>query len=102
MVLRTRKLVVVGVIAAVLLLANALVIATWLNSAGVIRLAKSLRAEYVTGTAIVVIAALLILLPAQRRERQEARFSSQQCPVCDERLRPGGRYCPACGSLVTR
>ena len=36
MVLRTRKLVVIGVIAAVLFLANVLVIATWLNDSGVI------------------------------------------------------------------
>ena len=101
MALRIRKLIVVGVIAAVILLANALVVAGWLDDLGLVASAGHLRTEYVTGTAIAVIVALLVLLPsataARGRPRRE-RFL--RCPVCDEGLRPGGRYCPACGSRV--
>ena len=50
MVLRTRRFVVAGVVAAILLLANALVIATWLSDSGVIGLARSIRSEYLHHT----------------------------------------------------
>ncbi len=100
MVLRTRKLVVVGAIAAVFFLANALVIVTWLNDAGVFGWARSIRSEFVTGTAITVIAALVILLPAAGVRAHARRDPHERCPVCDGALRPGGKYCPACGSRV--
>ncbi len=60
-----RKLAVISVIAAVLLLANAGTIVDWLQGIGLIPLAEYLRVEYVTGMAIAVIVALLILLPGR-------------------------------------
>ena len=95
MVLRTRKLVVVGVIAAVLLLANAFVIATWLDDSGLISWARYVREEYATGTAITVIIVLLFLLGSPVRKALIRR-----CGVCDHFLLRPGRYCGACGSRV--
>ncbi len=95
MILRTRKLVVAGVIAAVLLLANALVIATWLDGSGVIGGARYIREEYATGTAITVIVVLLFLLGSPVRKALIRR-----CGVCDHFLLRPGKYCGACGSRV--
>ena len=52
------------------------------------------------GTAIAVVAALLILLPSSTSKRLVESKQRLRCPVCDEGLRPGGRYCAACGSRV--
>jgi len=93
MVLRTRKLVVAGVIVAVLFLANALVIATWLDDSGVIGRMQSLRSEYLTGTALTIIVTLLFLLGSPVRKTLIRR-----CGVCDHFLFRPGRYCEACGS----
>ena len=95
MVLRTRKLVVAGVIAAVVLLTNALVIATWLSDSGVIGWARYIREEYATGTAIAVIVVLLFLLgpPA-------CVALIRRCKVCGRFLLRPGKYCGACGSRV--
>lgn len=100
MIFRARKLTAIGVIAAVFFLVNALMIATWLADVGLIGVAGSLRTAYIAGTAIVVIAALLILLPRPSRHGPEPQISFRRCPVCDGALRPGGKYCPACGSRV--
>ena len=95
MVLRTRKLVVAGVIAAVLFLANALVIAMWLGEAGVIGWVQSIRSEYLTGTALTIIVVLLFLLGSPVRKALIRR-----CGVCDHFLLRPGSYCGACGSRV--
>ena len=92
----SRKLVVVGVIAAVLLLANVGTIVAWLRELGVLPLAEYLRAEYVTGTTIAVIVALLILLPS----RAAWAVAARRCPVCDAVLLRRGSYCGECGSRV--
>jgi hypothetical protein len=93
--LRTRKLLIVSGIAAVILLANVWVVAGWLDDVGLVGWARNLHSGYVTGTAITVIVAMLILFgPSAHRAR------IRRCPVCDEGLRPGGTYCPACGSRV--
>ena len=95
MLLRTRKLVVASVTAAVLFLANALVIATWLDDSGVVGWVRYIREEYATGTAITVIVVLLFLLGSPVRKALIRR-----CGVCDHfLLRPGG-YCGACGSRL--
>ena len=100
MTIRMRRLIVVVPVASILLLANFLVLGEWLDRTGVIGWARSINAEYITGTAIAVIAALLILIPSTP-ERERRRYApSPRCPVCDEGLRPRGRYCPACGSRV--
>lgn len=94
MLIGNRKLVVVGVIAAVLALANAGTIVTWLHGIGLIPLAESLRAEYITGTAIAVIVVLLILLPGRAGWTMLVR----RCPVCDCAMLRRGKYCAECGS----
>jgi hypothetical protein len=50
MTLTMRKLVVAGSVVAVLLLANAVLIADWLARLGLVGLAQGVRQEYVTGT----------------------------------------------------
>lgn len=100
MTIKMRRVIVVVPIAAILLLANFLALSEWLDRAGVIGWARSVNAEYITGTAITVIAALLILLPSMPGTERRTCAPSPRCPVCGEGLRPGGRYCPACGSRV--
>jgi hypothetical protein len=89
-----RKLLVASVIVAVLMLANAGTIVAWMQGVGLIPLAEYLRAEYVTGTAIAVIVALLILLPG----RAVWAICVRRCPVCDAVLLRRGKYCGECGS----
>ncbi len=91
-----RKLAVISAIVAVLLLANAGTIVAWLQGLGVIPLAECVRSEYLTGTAIVVILALLILLPG----RAVWAVLVRRCPVCDAALLRRGMYCAECGSRV--
>jgi len=93
MTLSARKLVVVGLIAAILLLANAGEIAGWLQETGLIPWAQYLRKEYVTGTAITVIVVLLVLLPS----RAVWAICVRSCPVCDCLLLRRGKYCCECG-----
>ncbi len=100
MTLGVRKLTVFGSVAAIIVLTNVWVIAGWLDHVGLIAWARSMRAEFITGTAITVIAALLVLLPSTARPSEPRPKRRCSCPVCDEGLRPGGRYCPACGSWV--
>lgn len=100
MTIKMRRLIVVVPVAAILLLANFLALGEWLDLARVIGWTRSVRADYVTGTAITVIAALLILLPPAAPRGVPWPEGVRCCPVCDERLRPEGRYCPACGSRV--
>ena len=90
----TRKLVVASFIAALLLLANAGTILAWLSEWGVLPLAEHIRSEYLTGTAIAVIVALLILLPG----RAVWAICIRRCPVCDSLLLRRGKYCAECGS----
>jgi hypothetical protein len=100
MTLCNRRLVVLAVIAAMVLLADACIISGWLDRLGAVAWAQSIRAEFITGTAITVIVALLILLPPTSRPCPPPPQGARSCPVCDEMLRPGGKYCPACGSRV--
>ncbi len=101
MTVKTRKWVIVVSVAIILLLANFLLLAEWLDGVGVIDCARSVNRKYLTGTAITVIMALLILSPSSSDTRLLSCTHQRQCPVCDERIRSGGRYCPACGSRVS-
>ena len=94
MTLGLRKLCVVSLVAGIVLLGNLLVVTSWLDERGVIDGARSVRQEFLTGTAITILVALLILLVPQR-----GAAAGRHCPVCDSRLR-GGRYCGECGSRV--
>ncbi len=91
-----RKLVVAGPIVAVLVLANAGAILAWLQNLGVIPLAQHIRSEYVTGTSIAVIVALLILLP----RHVVWAIGARRYPVCDCALLRRGKYCVERGSRI--
>lgn len=97
MTLGIRKLIVVGLVGAVLLLGNFILVANWLQEKGIIDWAKGIRQEYLTGTAITIIAALLILMvkPAGGLLR-----TKRCCPVCDHDVPMTGRYCTDCGSRL--
>jgi len=55
MSLTIRKVAVLGVIGAILLLGNILFVANWLAEKGVVDWARNIRSEYLTGTAITII-----------------------------------------------
>lgn len=95
MTLGRRKFVVVAVIAEVFLLANAFGLVRLLAAIGLVDLARYVRSEYLTGTALAVIAVLLVLLTSPSRTQLAKR-----CRVCDCLLPRHGRYCPDCGSRM--
>ncbi len=99
MTLTIRKIIVLGLIGAVLLIGNILFVANWLTDKGVVDWAKNIRTEYLTGTAIAVIVALLILL-VNPRNGSKAFGLIRRCPVCDKRLIGNPSYCGECGSKV--
>ena len=93
-----RKLIVIAIGTAVVTIAGLPTITTALDRAGVIPLARTIRANYLTGTAIAVIIALLILLPSVGWVPLGSR--SVRCSVCDQHVRRRSHYCPTCGSRV--
>lgn len=95
MSLSIRKLVVLGLVAAVFLLANMWVVVNWLQDQGVIGMARDIRSDYLTGTAITIILVLLVLLVGPGTVR---RSVVRRCSVCDHVLISSGPYCSACGS----
>lgn len=99
MSLRVKKIVVLAVIASIVLLANIWSLTDWLERLGVIAVAQHLRMEYVTGTAIAVIAAMVFLLGGDGMVRACGHLI-RRCPVCDHALLRPGKYCGACGSRV--
>ena len=96
MKLTYRIAVVLGVMAAVLLLANTGVICGWLEQAGLIGLAQWLRREYLTGTAITVIVVILWIVAGWRHVTVVGLM--KECRVCRQTMEPHSRYCPHCGS----
>ena len=99
MTLAIRKLVVVATIAAILLVANAVAIAMWMSNTGIVDLAGKLRTEFLTGTAITILVALMILLVNPRRAGRAERVTLS-CPVCGENGARSANYCAACGSKL--
>ena len=97
MSLTIRKVAVLGVIGAILLLGNILFVANWLAEKGVVDWARNIRSEYLTGTAITIIAVLLILLVSPRAK---SAGLLRRCPVCDHVLISRGSYCSECGSRL--
>lgn len=81
--LTIRKAVVLGLIGSILLLSNFVLVANWLAERGVVDWARGFRAEYLSGTAVTVIAVLLILLISPKAA---ARGLAGRCPVCDHVL----------------
>ena len=98
MSLTRRKLIVLAALGAVFLLANALIVAGWLQDHGIIDWACSVRSEFITGTAITIILALLILLVRPSHVFGNHSAADRRCPVCDHVLAHRGRYCEECGS----
>lgn len=97
MSLTIRKIIVLGLVGTVFLVSNIFLVAHWLSEKGVIDWAKNIRTEYLTGTAITIIAVLLILLVSPRGR---AGIFVRRCPVCDKVLVTRGNYCSECGSRV--
>jgi len=97
MSLTIRKAIVLGLIGTILLLGNILFVASWLAERGVVDWARTIRSEYLTGTAITIIAVLLILLVSPKAG---VRGLVRRCPVCDHVLAGRGGYCSECGSRV--
>ena len=98
MSLTIRKIIVLGLIGTIFLMANILVVANWLAEKGLAEKANWLREEFLTGTAIAVILALLVLLVNPKSSR--AVGFVRRCPVCDKRLIGSPNYCAECGSKV--
>jgi len=101
MTLGIRKTIVLVLVAAIFLLANMWLVMNWLQEKGVIDMARYVRKEFLTGTAITIIAVLLILLVKPAREAAGRSGLIRRCPVCDHRLLGRGSYCGQCGSKVT-
>ena len=99
MSLRVKKIIVLAVIASIVLFANVWTLAGWLDGIGVIAFTQHLRSEYVTGTAITVILALVFLLGGAGAISTCGRLI-RRCPVCDHTMVRPGKYCGACGSRV--
>jgi len=95
MSLAVRKIIVLGLIGTLILLGNILFVANWLSEKGVTDWAQNIKAEYLTGTAITVVAVLLILLASPKAKTDRL---IRRCPVCDHVLLSQGRYCSECGS----
>ena len=86
MSLTIRKIIVLGLIGIIFLLANILVVANWIADSGIAEKAGWLRKEFLTGTAIAVTLALLVLLISPKSAARRAIGFTRRCPVCDERL----------------
>jgi hypothetical protein len=76
-----------------------LVVANWIAEKGLPEKANWVREEFLTGTAIAVIVALLILLVKPKSSSRAVSFL-RRCPVCDKRLIGNANYCGECGSNV--
>lgn len=96
MTLAVRKRLVAGSVLLLICLANASVFVNWLAEVGLISWAQRVCTRYVTGTAVTVIAALLILLPSGA----VVAICAQRCRVCHALLLRRGKYCSECGSRV--
>lgn len=99
MSLGVRKWIIVIAIAVVFLSGNIVLITNWLIDTGVCDWARFIRKEFLTGTAIAIIVALLILL--ENRQARTRRIGLiRRCPVCDQALSDNGAYCSSCGSRL--
>jgi len=99
MTLTFRKIILLAFIGSIFLMANVVLVANWLNEKGVPEFAEHLKSNYLTGTAITIIIALLILLTTSKAGRRVFSFS-RRCPVCDKRVLGKGNYCSDCGSKI--
>ena len=100
MTLTIRKIIVLGLIGMIFLMANILVVASWIAETGIAEKASWFRREFLTGTTIAVILVLLILLVNPKASSSRAIGFTRRCPVCDKRLIGNVNYCGECGSKV--
>jgi len=100
MSLGIRKVIVISLIGLIFLAGNILLVANWLAAKGIDQKANWLREEFLTGTAIAVIVALLILLVNPKSSGKSLGFM-RRCPVCDHRLIGSPHYCSDCGSKIS-
>ena len=96
MTLTTRKRYVAGSVLFIIFLANAGAFVNWLAEAGLISWAQRVCDRYVTGTAITVIVAMLVIVPSGT----VLATCIRRCRVCDTVLLRRGKYCSECGSRV--
>ena len=99
MSLGIRKIIVISFVGLIFLAGNILVVANWLADNGVEQKANYVKENFLTGTALTVILALLLLLVSPINGRKTLSFS-RTCPVCDKRLFGNGNYCTDCGSKI--
>ena len=97
MTLAVRKRIIAGGVLLLICLANLGVFVRWLETVGVLAWAQRVCDRFLTGTAVTVIAALLILLPSGA----VVAVCVQRCRVCDALLLRRGKYCAECGSRVS-
>jgi hypothetical protein len=95
--LRFRKVLVISLIAAVFMMANAWLVVDWLSEKGLIEWADWFKSNFLTGTALTVIAAMLILYVSPAGTN---RSILDRCPVCGSRIIGRKNYCPDCGSKL--
>ena len=100
MSLGIRKIVIIGLIGAIFLGGNVLLIANWLSEKGVTEKANWVRENFLTGTAVTIIIVLLILLVSPKSSGSKVFGFVRRCPVCDHRLIGRANYCGDCGSKV--
>jgi len=98
MTLGIRKFIVLVLVVALFLPANAWLVVNWLEEKGAVDLAKHVHKEYLTGTAITIIIVLLILLVKPGTRAVSRLGLGRRCPVCDHRLLGRAVYCGDCGS----
>jgi len=96
---RIRKFVL-GLLAAVALLANALLLFRGLSKKEADDKTKRTQKAFLVGTAIASLLAIVALLMKRHREDNVHREALGHCPVCDVQLLGPGRYCSECGSRV--
>ena len=94
---RTRKLIVIVAVVAILLLAHIDVVVGWLDALGLIEMAAHVREHFLTGTAITVIVVIVFLLTPARRSMPRCG-EIYRCSVCGTPCRDRAGYCSACGS----
>ena len=96
MTLAVRKRLVAGSALFLIGLANLGMFVSWLETLGLLAWARRVCDQYITGTSVAVIAALLILLPSGT----VIAICAQRCRVCDALLLRRSKYCGECGSRV--
>jgi hypothetical protein len=102
MTLTSRKIIIILLIGAIFLLGNILIVANWIANTGIAEKATWVRHEFLTGTAITIILALLILLVPHKKISTSNIFGLiRRCPVCDHRLIGKANYCADCGSKIS-